>query len=198
MKLKISTIALILFLTIIATGVGYYSFMPTETKTENISSVSNSYHIFKGFSHGTIIQTDVLGNNKAAHSFEPFEIKKDNEELKQKLSNDSFYKNSYDVFYKIKYKIKSTKTKTIDVLLNINKNNGHVSVRVKNVEPKSLVGITNITNTLNKNTPTDWSGNIVLSNNRAHETICIVFENYMTETSQICHIIQENKENTNA
>jgi len=194
MKLKISTIALILFLTIIATGVGYYSFMPTETKTENISSVSNSYHIFKGFPHGTIIQTDVLGNNEAAHSFEPFEIKKDNEELKQKLSNDSFYKNSYDVFYKIK----STKTKTIDVLLNINKNNGHVSVRVKNVEPKSLVGITNITNTLNKNTPTDWSGNIVLSNNRAHETICIVFENYMTATSQICHAIQENKENTNA
>lgn len=187
-KNSIITLTSLLIILIVGTVYWYNTLAPAETI--DARHINDSHHTFKDFPIGTIIKTNVLNNNKNGHSYDPLTIQSNLEELTRNNINHR----SYDIFYTVS----NNKVDTIDILLNVNKNNGKALIQVKNTKPKSLIKITDGTNIINKSTPTDWSGNLILSNAHANRTVCIVLNNYMDKTAQICHFMQKNKEATNA
>lgn len=190
MNINKRIIITILFLAVLVTGAGYLSMSNKNIETKNIL---DNYYVFNNFPKGTIIKTEVINASGLGYSYQSLKIEKDKEKLKEEHNKDNLYNGSYDIFYQIQ----KPKEKTIDILLSTN-NKNNFSVTIKDTNPKVPISIENNHSDLYKKIPTDWSGNIKISNINMNKKICISIGNYNNKDQQICYINNQYKGDVNA
>ncbi len=179
MNYKIITLSALFILTIIIVVSTVSQQKPSNTPVPQ----ANSSHAFINFEPQSVISTVII-NNKEALSYPKISIKKEQEDITDTASN--IYSNSYQVAYKIEEDHKPT----IDVLFEINKQKKNASVELKNILAKETIDITNGTQHLYKNVPTDWVGSVTIDNLNISNKICLTLNTKSNRSSQICHTIE--------